>query len=152
MTNQTAKAFGYPHSLIHEYEHWLVLLRENQITLGSVILCAKSDAKEFSSLSKSAFTEMSIVTADIERVLGKFVNYEKINYLMLMMVDPHVHFHVVPRYSSSRKFRDLIIADQGWPASPDLGKVLNLNPQESDELCRHIRSLWINTIKLKNED
>jgi len=152
MTNQTAKAFGYPHSLIHEYEHWLVLLRENQITLGSVILCAKSDAKEFSSLSKSAFTEMSIVTADIERVLGKFVKYEKINYLMLMMVDPNVHFHVVPRYSGSRIFRDLNITDHGWPASPDLGKALNLNPQESDELCRHIRSLWINTIKLKNED
>ena len=28
-----------------------------------------------------------------------FCAYERINYLMLMMVDPHVHFHVIPRYS-----------------------------------------------------
>ena len=44
MTNQTAVRFGYPDTLIREYDHWLVLLREPQATLGSLILCEKSDA------------------------------------------------------------------------------------------------------------
>ena len=38
MTNQTAVRFGYPHTLIREYEHWFVLLREPQATLGSLVL------------------------------------------------------------------------------------------------------------------
>ena len=142
MINQTAKTFGYPDTLIHEYEHWLVLLRENQVTLGSVILCAKSDVEEFSALPECAYSEMSRVVQDIERVLGSTIEYEKINYLMLMMVDPHVHFHVFPRYSGSRSLGNLIIPDHGWPAAPQFGKFLSLNPEERDELCSYIRNIW----------
>jgi len=39
---------------------------------------------------------------EIESALGSFVQYQKLNYLMLMMVDPQVHFHVIPRYEGSR--------------------------------------------------
>ena len=49
MANQTAIRFGYPETLIQEYEHWLVLLREPQATLGSLVLCAKSEARIFGS-------------------------------------------------------------------------------------------------------
>ena len=34
-------------------------------------------------------------------MLRGFVAYERINYLMLMMVDPDVHFHVIPRYTAA---------------------------------------------------
>ena len=51
MTNQTAVRFGYPDTLVREYDHWLVLLREPQATLGSLVLCEKSDATEFSAIS-----------------------------------------------------------------------------------------------------
>ena len=44
MANQTAVRFGYPGTLIREYGHWVVLLREPQATLGSLILCAKCRA------------------------------------------------------------------------------------------------------------
>ena len=97
MPNQTIIRFGHPETLIREYEHWVVLLREQQVTLGSLVLCAKSDATAFSDLPTDAFEEMGTVVRDIERVLGAVVGYEKINYLMLMMVDPNVHFHVFPQ-------------------------------------------------------
>ena len=41
--NPTIEKFGYPTTLIREYEHWLVLLRPEQVTLGSLVLAAKSD-------------------------------------------------------------------------------------------------------------
>ena len=69
MPNQTAIRFGYPETLIKEYGHWVVLLREPQPTLGSLILCAKADVTEFSALPAGAFAEMSTVTGDIERAL-----------------------------------------------------------------------------------
>ena len=92
MTNQTAVRFGHPDTLIREYDHWLVLLREPQATLGSLILCEKSDATEFSNISMDSYQEMGTVVGDIERALKAAFSYEKINYLMLMMVDPNVHF------------------------------------------------------------
>ena len=102
MSNQTAVRFGYPETLVREYEHWLVLLREPQATLGSLVLCAKSDATKFSALPMAAHVEMGTVVRGIENALKKAFAYEKINYLMLMMVDPNVHFHVIPRYSEPR--------------------------------------------------
>ena len=100
MANQTAVRFGYPDTLIREYEHWLVLLREPQATLGSLILCAKADVTEFSALPTAAFAEMDEVISELEMALQKTFSYDKINYLMLMMVDPNVHFHVIPRFNN----------------------------------------------------
>lgn len=142
MTNQTAKRFGHPDTLIQEYDHWWVLLREQQITLGSLVLCAKSDATAYSSLPDVAFAEMAVAVKDIERVLKKAFQYEKINYLMLMMADPNVHYHVVPRYSGERSACGLTMIDQGWPGPPQLGETYDLNADQCRELCDHIREFW----------
>jgi len=142
MTNQTAVRFGYPDTLIREYDHWLVLLREPQATLGSLILCEKSDATEFSSISTDANQEMGAVVGDIERALKAAFSYEKINYLMLMMVDPNVHFHVIPRYSEPASACGLTIADPGWPVVPQLGEAREITPAERDTLRSHISSYW----------
>ena len=142
MTNQTAVRFGYPDTLIREYDHWLVLLREPQATLGSLILCEKSDATEFSKISMGSFEEMGAVVADIERALRAAFSYEKINYLMLMMVDPNVHFHVVPRYPEPQSACGLTIADPGWPVVPQLGEAQEITPAERDALRAHISSYW----------
>jgi diadenosine tetraphosphate (Ap4A) HIT family hydrolase len=112
--------FGYPGTLIREYEHWVVLLRPAQVTLGSLVLAAKSDATAFGALPPGAHAELASATADIEKVLTAAVGYERINYLMLMMVDPHVHFHVFPRYEGARSFESVTISDAGWPGPPDL--------------------------------
>ena len=140
--NQTAIRFGYPHTLIREYEQWVVLLREQQVTLGSLVLCAKSDSTEFSALSSGAFVEMGIAIRDIEHALRTTFKYDKINYLMLMMVDPNVHFHVIPRYAEERSACGLTISDPGWPKAPQLGKSRNLTAAERDALRTHIASYW----------
>jgi len=142
MTNQTAVRFGYPDTLIREYDHWLVLLREPQPTLGSLILCEKSDATEFSNISKESFQEMSVVVGDIERALKAVFSYEKINYMMLMMADPNVHFHVIPRYSEPQSACGLTIADPGWPVVPQLGVAQEISPTERDALRAHISGYW----------
>ena len=89
MTNDTMRKFGYPESLIREYEHWVVLLRPAQVTLGSLVLAAKSNATAFGQLPAGAHAELAAVTSEIEATLNAEIGYEKINYLMLMMVDPH---------------------------------------------------------------
>lgn len=142
MANQTAVRFGYPETLIREYEHWLVLLREPQATLGSLVLCAKSEATEFSALPMQAHVEMGTVVREIEAALKAAFAYEKINYLMLMMVDPNVHFHVIPRYSKPQNACGLTVPDPGWPALPQLGEARDVTETERDALCKFISDHW----------
>lgn len=125
--NETITKFGHPATLIAEYEHWVVLLRPAQSTLGALVLAAKSDATAFGDLPAAAHAELKIATAAIEAALGQAVGYAKINYLMLMMVDPHVHFHVLPRYDGERTGAGLTVADAGWPGQPDLTQGVKLD-------------------------
>ena len=132
--NATIEKFGYPASLVAEYDHWLVLVRPAQVTLGSLVLAAKSDATAYGALPAAAFAEQGGVVADIERALGTFVGFDKINYLMLMMVDPHVHFHVLPRYADPRTWNGREFPDQGWPGPPQLSASITLNDAEMNEI------------------
>ena len=125
--NATIEKFGHPATLIAEYGHWVVLLRPAQPTLGALVLAAKSDATAFGDLPAEAHAELKTATAAIEAALTQAVGYAKINYLMLMMVDPHVHFHVLPRYEGERSGAGLTVADAGWPAQPDLGQAVKLD-------------------------
>ena len=59
-------------------------------------------------------------TAEMEAALGSCFGYAKLNYLMLMMTDPDVHFHVLPRYPEAQQFREISFADPGWPGPPDI--------------------------------
>ena len=121
LANDTMLAFGYPDSLIHEYNHWVVLARPKQVTLGALVMVCKEPAQSFGAVSSEAFREQERVVRDIEPGLKAFSAYEKINYLMLMMVDKEVHFHVLPRYSETRTFEGVEYPDSGWPGVPDLG-------------------------------
>jgi diadenosine tetraphosphate (Ap4A) HIT family hydrolase len=138
--NPTIEKFGYPATLIREFENWLVLLRPAQVTLGSLVLAAKSDATAYAELPRVAFAEQADAVAAIERALAAFVRYERINYLMLMMVDPHVHFHVIPRYSSLRRWNEVEFPDAGWPGPPQLGSTVALSAGQITELAKELAS------------
>jgi len=140
--NETIEKFGYPQTLVREYEHWLVLLRPAQSTLGSLVLAAKSDATEFHALPEAAFAEMKAVVSDIEAALKSFVDYAKLNYLMLMMVDPNVHYHVIPRYEGARQWNGLSFTDAGWPRVPDLAQAITLSGEQVVALVAELQGRW----------
>lgn len=138
--NATIEKFGWPASLVREFDHWVVLARPAQPTLGSLVLAAKSDATSFGALPESAHAELKAASQAIETALGNLVAYDRINYLMLMMVDPHVHFHVIPRYEGSREWNGREFIDVGWPKVPDLGHAVALEGDELDDLAA-----WLGT-------
>jgi diadenosine tetraphosphate (Ap4A) HIT family hydrolase len=140
--NSTIEKFGYPATLIRKFEHWLVLLRPAQVTLGSLVLAAKSNATAYSGLPPEAFAEQAKVVAAIETALAQFVRFERINYLMLMMVDPHVHFHVIPRYSKTRLWNDIEFEDAGWPAVPRLDCAIKLDAEQVSVLVTEISAIF----------
>jgi diadenosine tetraphosphate (Ap4A) HIT family hydrolase len=136
--NQTIEKFGYPGTLLKELDHWVILLRPAQVTLGSLVLAAKSDATAYSALPVEAFAEQAEAVRLIEGGLGTFCAYERINYLMLMMVDPNVHFHVIPRYSEARAWNGLEFADAGWPGPPQLSTAIPLSAEQVSALVAEL--------------
>lgn len=140
--NATMRKFGAPQTIIRSYRLWSVLLRPAQATLGALVLAAHEPASAFSQLSAASFSELQQVTRDIEMALTAAFHYDKINYLMLMMVDPDVHFHVLPRYAQTRPFAGLAFADAGWPAVPNLGQVTATDAAINQQIIDHIKSYW----------
>ena len=138
--NSTIDKFGYPATLIRELDHWLILLRPAQVTLGSLVLAAKSDATAYSELPDEAFAEQAQAVRAIESALARFCAYERINYLMLMMVDPHVHLHVIPRYANPREWGGVAFPDAGWPGPPQLGSSVSLSSTQVAQMTKELAS------------
>src|SRR4026209_2120503 len=142
MTNATLVKFGLPATLVADYKHWAVLLRPAQVTLGSMILGAKGEWYAFSELPPQAFEELALVTRDLETALRAFSSYDKINYLMLMMIDPHVHFHVIPRYSHERTFGGQKFYDYAWPGPPDFSRGNQTKEETNQTILAYLKSFY----------
>ena len=106
--------------LIFESKHWTWSLRPLQPTLGSGILALKRYAEFFSDITEEEGKDLAVIVRVVEERLKRAFAYDKINYLMLMMVDPHVHFHIIPRYSEAIELEGITWQDRGWPGPPSL--------------------------------
>jgi len=140
--NATMRKFGAPQTIIRQYQYWSVLLRPAQVTLGALVLAAHETAQAFSELSQASFTELHEITHQIESALATAFQNDKLNYLMLMMVDPDVHFHVIPRYAQPRQFGNMEFIDAGWPAMPNLGQINKTDAATNQLIMDHIKSCW----------
>ena len=113
--------FKVDNYLIAISKHWRLSLRPNQSTLGSSILSLNRFCENFSGISSAESSDLREIISYTESQLKRSFDFDKINYLMLMMVDPHLHFHVIPRYSKPIEFLDHEWNDENWPTPPDLG-------------------------------
>jgi len=142
MTHATLRAFGYPDTLVQSYDHWSVLLRPKQATLGALVLIAHADVHAFADLPDAAFAELARPVRDIETALHRVFAPGRINYLKLMMVDPHVHDHVLPRYDAPRIHRGVSFGDPGWPGPPRVAHHTPVDDTVFDGLLADLRAAW----------
>ena len=108
--------------LVAKTPAWSWSVRPAQTTLGCGILSLNRYAAQFGEVTAAEMAELAELVRKIERAVQSAFGYDIINYLMLMMVDHQVHFHVVPRYAGSRQFAGLDWLDHGWPAFPALAE------------------------------
>ena len=74
--------------------------------------------QEISETTPEEVADFHNVIKDVEYALKKTFQYDKINYLMLMMKDKEVHFHIIPRYALPRTWSGMTWTDEGWPNMP----------------------------------
>ncbi len=136
--NETILKFDYPRSLIKEYDYWVVLLRPDQVTLGSLVIACKENVESVPLISKEANQEFQEVCLDMEVLMKKVFNADKFNYLALMMVDKEVHFHFLPRYKEDVQFKQFFFKDKCWPGAPNLGDKLHVSDLGMKALKIHL--------------
>lgn len=105
---------------IYESKYWIWSLRPHQATLGSGILSLKRECIVFSELNPEEYADLNDIIKVIEPTIKKAFSYDALNYLMLMMFDKHVHYHVIPRYEKKILFNEKEWTDDSWPAVPAL--------------------------------
>lgn len=140
--NPTLEKYNYPKSLVHEYQHWAVLIRPWQLTLGCLVLVEKSDATAVGQLSEEALLEYGHACREIESALATCFQNDKLNYVALMMADHNVHFHAIPRYASARDFQGTQFLDTGWPKPPDMTFNQSPEPEVLEALRLHLAQAW----------
>ena len=121
---------------ILKFTHWTWSVRAMQTTLGASILSLNVPASRWADASPAAMAELHTVINTVETRLKKRFDYDRINYLMLMMVDPHVHFHILPRYQTSRTFAGREWVDRTWPKPPEI-----VGETATDEVLLAIKKL-----------
>lgn len=140
--NATLSRFDYPRSLIHEYRHWVVMIRPGQITLGCSIIAAKSACTSLAELSPAEAAELPQVIGDFERTIRRIAPAQKFNYLALMMVDPNPHFHAIPRYSAAVHAAGIAFTDVAYPRAPDLRCALELTAGQLGSIRSLLAEHW----------
>jgi glycerol-3-phosphate cytidylyltransferase len=95
--------------------NWIISLRPEQPTIGSMVLTLNRKCETLAQITEVESLELKMAFVEIERILSEILNPDKINYLALMMVDCQVHFHIIPRYSKEILFEDILFADSHWP-------------------------------------
>ncbi len=115
-----ATKFKLAELTVRRFSFWTWSVRPTQCTLGASVLSLNRPCPAWGEVTAEENAELAIVVAEMEARLKAVCDYDKINYLMLMMVDPQVHFHVIPRYAKPKKLFGAEWIDGAWPKPPDL--------------------------------
>lgn len=102
---------------------WRLSLRPGQLTLGSLVLSVRSGATNLAALSPEEGRDMAAGFGLAEQLLRKTYGAVRLNLLCLMMQDPIVHFHILPRYDRNIERHGLIWTDADWPGPPTIRPV-----------------------------
>ena len=102
--------------LVREFEYWLVVARQKQITIGSCVFLLKRAVPSLGEVDSSELAELASVATWFEERLVTSLGAERFNYVAAMMKDPWFHLHAIPRFSSERTFGERSWQDQDWPA------------------------------------
>lgn len=102
---------------------WALSLRPQQLTLGSMVLSLRSGGFNLADLGPVEGQDMAAGFALAEQLARGIFGAVRINLLCLMMQDPIVHFHIIPRYDQPVLRHGLTWQDQDWPVAPTLRPV-----------------------------
>lgn len=132
---ETIRAGKFP-DFIAELDHSYVILGDAQFYRGYCILFAKRHERELFLLTRSEALALTDELCSVAESIYTVVNPLKLNYECLGNTEPHIHWHVFPRYQSEdEKLRVRPVWER-----PDKERTSALDPDDRRELIASLRS------------
>ena len=110
--------------LLAETDYWIILLAPDQRNLGTCVIALKRFEGDLAELKDEEWLEFSKIVKKLEYALKKAFNSTMFNWGCLMNSsyrkdppDPHVHWHMIPRYKEKTEFKGLIFEDPCFGSS-----------------------------------
>ena len=88
-----------PH-FIHEFEHSVLVVGDHQFHRGYCLLLLKDHVRELHELEEGVFVALSLELIRAGRAVAETFKPWKMNYSCYGNLDPHIHWHLFPRYES----------------------------------------------------
>jgi diadenosine tetraphosphate (Ap4A) HIT family hydrolase len=101
--------------LLHEFQSWLIVLRQKQVTLGSAVILLKRPVPTMAEVTSGEFGELAEVFGAYEKRIKDIWAPNRFNYVVAMMKDPWVHVHAFPRYEKAVSAHGAEWKDDDWP-------------------------------------
>jgi diadenosine tetraphosphate (Ap4A) HIT family hydrolase len=120
-----------------EGDHWVVSVRPGQLTLGSMVVSSRTGLLDFVDLDAAASEELGRAFGEVERLARELLGAVRVNFVALMMKDPVIHFHALPRFDATVERYGRTWEDADWPGPPTFGPA----PTEDDVLAALVGDL-----------
>ncbi len=113
-------------------DHWTLVLNDNQATLGRVFFALNRHETDIAALSDTEVLSLWAFVREAKSALTALFAPEHFNFMFLMNLTPHVHFHIFPRYAGEREFAGQAFTDSryGDHYDPAESRALSANAEE----------------------
>lgn len=125
---------------------WKILLSENQHYLGRCVIVLKRHCENLSELKQEEWIDFAEVVNKLEASLKEAFNAPMFNWTCMMNNDyklekpnPHVHWHLRPRYKSKIEFNGLFFEDAEFGHHYDRTKTKEVSCDVQKKIIEKIR-------------
>ena len=120
-------------------DHWTLVLNENQATLGRVFFALNRHETDIAALSDVEVLSLWAFVRETKAALTALFAPDHYNFMFLMNLTPHVHFHVFPRYAAPREFAGQTFPDSRYGDHYDPAESRALDPDAETEMIALLR-------------
>ncbi len=131
---------------IFETEYWRIHLNKEQSYLGRCVVVLKTHKETLSELDDNEWLDFKKVVKVLERSLKKSFNATMFNWSCFMNggykqnpPNPHVHWHVRPRYDHSIEFDSEIYCDPDFGHHYSRDRKVNVDDNRMKRIVERIK-------------
>ncbi len=85
-------------------DYWTLIVNDNQATLGRVFFALNRHKTDIAALSDPEVLSLWAFVRETKAALTALLAPDHFNFMFLMNLTPHAHFHIFPRYAAPREF------------------------------------------------
>lgn len=137
-----------PLTVLFARSDWLVIDAQDPVYPALTRVIWHAHVKEMSDLTRLERTDLMGVVFEVEAIMRKHLNPDKINVASLGNQVPHVHWHVIGRWHNDPTFPDAIwstkaqSADEKARSAAHRKSLARRLPEYHDELINHLHRLY----------